>query len=522
MFREQIEQGGFVVTVEMVPGRGCAGAGIDAAVRLAERIREAGLAVHALSLTDLPGGGAAISPDGVAREVQGVGIDALVHVSCRDFNRNSLEARAWALARAGLHNLLVLTGDYPVDAGRGRAKPVFDLDSVQALRLLAEMNAGLDVPSRKGKGTERLPPTRFFCGAAVSPFKATEEELVPQFVKMEKKIRAGAAFIVTQLGYDLRKFLEVRRYLAARGLRTPVIGYVYVLTRGAAETMHRGGVPGCVVTDELLAQLTREAASADKGRGARLERAAKMVAVFRGTGFGGVHIGGFGLKYEDVETILERAGELAPRWEEFVPEIRYSRPDEYYLFPPPDTCRPDAAADPDPLPCLKGGRGGAGYAVMRGFHRAFFDERSPGYRAMRAWYRAIGDRGRLARFSHFAEHVQKLALFDCQDCGDCALPDLAYCCPMGTCEKNQRNGPCGGSVDGTCEAHPGEKPCAWTVIYRRMKSQGKVPEMPAQYNPPRDPSLQNTSGWANYYLGRDTHGRTRRDIDSNSSSNSSS
>ena len=161
-----------------------------------------------------------------------------------------------ALSRAGIRNLLVVTGDYTASGFEGNAAGVFDLDSVQAVKLLKRLNEGLEIPGRKPGTTDRLPPTDFCLGVAVSPFKLTEPELMMQFFKLERKIRAGADFVITQLGYDLRKFLEVRRYLLSRGLNTPVVGNVYVLSAAAARTAMTAGA-ALVMTPALMAEVRR-------------------------------------------------------------------------------------------------------------------------------------------------------------------------------------------------------------------------------------------------------------------------
>jgi len=511
MLRETLEKGEFVITCEFVPGRGKNGPSIEAAVDFAKAVSTAGAKIQAVSLTDNPGGNSALTPDALAPEIQKYGLDALVHFSCRDMNRNAVESRANALARAGVNNLLVLTGDYPASGFEGNAAGVFDLDSVQTIKYLKSMNAGLEIPGPKKGTTVKLPQTNFFIGAAVSPFKLKEEELLPQFFKLEKKIAAGADFIITQLGYDMRKFLEAKRYLAARGLKVPLIGNVYVLSYGAAKTMNAGLVAGCVVTDELLSVLEAESKDPDKGKAKRLERAAKMVAMFKGMGFNGVHIGGFGLKTEDFLFVIKRADEIGAQWESFIPEVAFSRKDEFYLFPPPKTYRP-GEVDEDPVKKLPAGHRVLGYNISMALHHMAFDRGSIGCRLLTSYYMMLERHPRIAKFSHFNEHVVKMLSFGCRDCGDCALPDMAYCCPQSMCAKQQRNGPCGDSTCGKCGVYPDERPCAWTVVYSRMKGAGKLEEMRANYAPPRKMNLSFTSGWANYFLKRDHAATVNHDV----------
>ncbi len=500
--KKMMDNGEFVVTCEFVPGRGKAGPALDAAVQFAREVRQAGATIHAVSLTDNPGGAPAVLPDVIAAEVQKEGIEALVHFSCRDLNRNAMESRAMALARNGIRNLLVVTGDYATSGYEGQAAGVFDLDAVQAVRYLKAMNAGLEIPGRKPGTTERLAATDFFIGVGVSPFKFTEAELMMQFFKLERKIAAGADFVITQLGYDMRKALEVRRYLASRGLKTPVIGNVYVLSAAAGRTMAAGKVPGCVVTAELAKVLEAESKAEDKGKAARFERAAKMMAVLKGSGFNGVHIGGFGLKPQDIFHIVKRAGELGDRWESFIPELSFGRRNEYYAFPPPERYVLDAP-DPDPWPRLGSAAKPFPYRMASLSHRLMFEPDAAVYKIMRAYFRAIPDKGILYRLTHGFEKIVKRLLFDCRDCGDCALPDMAYCCPMAKCAKKQRNGPCGGSLDGMCEVYPDDRRCVWTMVYERLKSSGDLePHLPL-YVPPRNAQLEDTAGWANFYLGRD-------------------
>jgi methylenetetrahydrofolate reductase (NADPH) len=99
------------------------------------------------------------------------------------------------------------------------------------------------------------------------------------------------------------------------------------------------------------------------------------------------------------------------------------------------------------------------------------------------------------------EQAVKIPMFDCRDCGDCSLPDVAYLCPESHCAKNQRNGPCGGSHEGQCEV-PGRE-CIWARAYRRLKPYGEEDAILRRPVVVTDNALRRTSAWANTYLGRD-------------------
>ena len=501
-FREVISEGQeFAVTCEFVPGRGPTGKTIEEAIEFGEGVVAAGLPVHAVSTTCNPGGNPAISPDVLGIELQTTGIEALIHFSCTDPNRNMIESRASALARSGLKNLLVVTGDYPVGGYAGRARPVFDLGCVQAIRYLEEMNAGLEVPGRKRGSVDRLPATDFFVGCAVSPFKRHESELMPQFYKLEKKIAAGADFVVTQLGYDMRKFAEVLKYMRYRGLDVPVLGNVYTLSRTVARMMNRGAIHGCVVTDELLAKIEEEANAEDKGKSARLERSAQLAAAFKGLKFNGIHIGGFGLKCKDVEFIIRRAEEIGDNWRDFLPNFQYSQHDEFYAFPED----PEMTSDESKLVPVKSGqryRKSLNFRTNLLVHALLFEEGALGFRLMTRFYRFLEGRKFLSEVMYFFERQIKRLLFDCRECGDCGLVDLSYLCPMSKCAKFQRNGPCGGSHDRMCEADE-KKRCVWTRVYERSAAADNLDYLRLEYVPPVDCALARTSSWANFYVGRD-------------------
>ena len=489
----------FPVTWELVPGRGAKEAAQEKALALASQAA-AGKKILALTLTDNPGGTPAMSADFMGCEILKLGIEPLVHFTCKDKNRNQSESQLYALDRAGVRNLLVMSGDYPVSGFQGRPAPVFDLDPVHTLQLITDMNRGLTYPGIKGNVTHQ--PGDFFPGAVVSPFKATEAEQMSQYYKLKKKIAAGAQFIVTQLGYDARKFHEVLLFMKQNGLNIPLVGNVYILPFGAAKMMNRNDLPGSVVTDKLLADIDRERNDPDKGEGARILRSARLYAVLKGMGYSGVHIGGHNIRYEQVEEIIRQGEALASGWTSLIRYFDYPIDGGFYYFErDPDTGLnleaqtrlqdrpPDAEIE-----CT--------YGFSRFFHQLMYEPGKNLYGVMKGLCKKVQG-SRVEGFFHKLEHLTKVALFDCRDCGDCALIDTAYLCPMSQCPKNQRNGACGGSFQGWCEVYPEKRKCVYVRAYARLKKHGEQDQMGKDIVPPCNWDLYQSSSWVNYYLGKD-------------------
>lgn len=146
-----------------------------------------------ISITDNAGGNPMLAAPALGRPILYAGKEVVIHLSCKDFNRNGLESEAWRLASEGFHNILALSGDFPVSGAEGMAKPVFDIDSVGLLRMLDRMNGGFDIETASEQKKRRLQKTSFFAGAVVTNFKLRENEVIPQYLKLEKKNRVRRA-----------------------------------------------------------------------------------------------------------------------------------------------------------------------------------------------------------------------------------------------------------------------------------------------------------------------------------------
>lgn len=487
----------FTITWELIPGRGAWQDQQEKIFEGAEQVAD-GEIVDGITLTENPGGNPAISAEYLGIKLKKMGVEPLVHFTVKDKNRNQLESFLYSMEREEVHNLLVMTGDYQVSGYGGQSKPVFDLDPVQLLDLISSLNEGLSYKDPFGR-SQSLEQTHFFPGVAVSPFKKLEEELIPQYWKLEKKVEKGAKFIIPQVGYDARKFHELIQYVEDKGLDVPIIGNLYVLDYGSARAMNAKRIPGAFVSDDLMEQIAQEKKSDDKGKQARLDRAAKMYAFMKGMGFAGVHIGGHTVGYEEVRYIVEKGEDLVPKWKDLVNEFDYPMEDGFYYYKrdPESGLNKRTRRDVDRRPLKK-----LHYAVFEFMHSIVFEPKGVFFRPMR-WISRVVDGSLLERPFQFMEKLAKTCTNDCQECGNCAISDLGYLCPMSQCPKNQRNGPCGGGYDGYCEVYPDEEECIYVRAYRRLKANKKQRKLRELYLPPPDWNLYHTSSWLNYFMGRD-------------------
>ena len=431
--------GQFSITLELVPGPESIGRSVDAVKAIAEDARKDGR-VAAVSITDNPGGNPSLSPDVLGREILESGMDVIVHVTCRDLNRAGLESRALQLYRMGLKNILALTGDYSGKGFGGQGLPVFDLDSVTLICLLHAL-------SERAAPDESLEDEGghggFFVGCAASPFKWTEAECCAQYAKLRLKKAVCADFVVSQLGYDARKFQELIQAQRRMGIALPTLGTVFILTPGAARALHAGNVPGAVVTERLLERVSAQAGDKEAAREAAIESAARLAAVLKGLGYAGIHLGGVRRSFAMVERILNRMEEIDEHWQEFLPDFDLPEANGFYFFEKAE--RGVLSSDtPSPRASRTNAFAMTHFQAMRLAHHLFFRLDAP-LAPLYGRLAALFDRTKAGRLLvRLVEDPAKAALFRCQRCGDCAIQHLAFLCPESQCPKHMRNGACGG------------------------------------------------------------------------------
>jgi methylenetetrahydrofolate reductase (NADPH) len=438
----------------------------------------------ALTVTHNPSGVVTALPSDVFAHVRAGGgmrgLPFIPHISAKGMNRAEIESFLRGLASQGVRDCFVITGDKPL-VGKG----VFELDSLNLLRLILKMNADARVAS----GTDE-PAFDMFAGAGVGLAKYEEGTCYQQMIKVEKKVRhGGAGFIISNLIYDPRKVEDFFRYLRARELDVPVIGNVFFLTEPAARRMRHEKLPGCYVSESLYKRVAGE--SRDKWIG----RCAQLVAMWRGLGADGVDLGNveeIGLARE----IVNRSLAIGDQWRDHIDNIAFppERPDLFYVY--------DKEGRPTPLrqPRIPLRR-----RILHRTHNRLFEPATLGYKLMSGLCRrsrAIREgKGFMYKTLYLYETLMKKAFVDCESCGDCHLPENFFVCTMGECTKGLTNAPCADSTaDGMCGVD-NTVPCAGRQVYDSARYfTGDIEILRDRVNAPKTPDLAQTSSFRNFYL----------------------
>jgi methylenetetrahydrofolate reductase (NADPH) len=189
----------FVITAEIVPPLS---GGAGALLAEAEHLRDG---ADAINVTDAAAGRTTMSSFASAAILARHGYEPILQVTCRDRNRIALAGDLLGASAQGVHNVLVLRGDDPKGGDQPDAKPVFDLESVDLMKVARDMRDKGELPS--GRKIEERP--HFFIGGADIP-RVPDAKWNADVVR--RKVDAGAGFFQTQFCFDL----DVARKYAAR------------------------------------------------------------------------------------------------------------------------------------------------------------------------------------------------------------------------------------------------------------------------------------------------------------------
>jgi methylenetetrahydrofolate reductase (NADPH) len=265
--------------------------------------------VDAVNITDNQTAIVRMSSISVGTMLLSLGLEPTIQMTCRDRNRLAIQADLLGAAALGMKNLLCLTGDHQSFGNHPTARGVYDLDSVQLVRMVRDMRDG----KRFACGEEIKVEPRFLIGAATNPF-ADPFEYRP--LRLAQKIAAGADFVQTQLIYNVPKFMEFMKKVVDLGLHEKcriLAGVGPIKSVGMARYM-QNNVPGMDVPDDIIDHLRQ--APKDQRRTEGIKQCADIISELREVeGVAGVHV--MAIEWEEaVPQILELAG-LLPR-----PQVR--------------------------------------------------------------------------------------------------------------------------------------------------------------------------------------------------------
>lgn len=165
----------------------------------------------------------------------------LIHVSCRDRNLLGLQSELMGIAALGIRHVLPLTGDPAKVGDHPGASSVYDVNSIELMRIIARLNEGYN---QAGKSIKVQ--TNFVQGCTFNP---NAKNLDAQVARLERKIAAGASYVMTQPVFDTALVAEMHRRTAH--LRVPIFTGVWPLLNGRQTEFLHNEVPGIVIPDNV-------------------------------------------------------------------------------------------------------------------------------------------------------------------------------------------------------------------------------------------------------------------------------
>jgi homocysteine S-methyltransferase len=237
----KLARGEPVVSVEILPPHSW---DASAVVEPARMLKLAG--VDAVSIVDSPRVrsrmGSLAAGSIIQREV---GIEAVVHYTCRDKNMLGMISDLLGAAASGIRNILVVSGDPPTMGPYPDSTAVFDIDSIGLTNVVQGLNRGLD-PGGNSIGA----PTEFVQGVAVNQGAVDRERELGRFAY---KVEAGADFAITQPVFEvdaLKRFLD-----DAGSVEIPILAGIWPLVSQRNAEFVANEMPGVVVPDAIVERM---------------------------------------------------------------------------------------------------------------------------------------------------------------------------------------------------------------------------------------------------------------------------
>jgi homocysteine S-methyltransferase len=248
----KLAEGSFATFIEIVPPRGTT---IERELEGARFLKSVG--IDAINIPDSPRASARMSNQALCLLMQQqVGIETVLHYTCRDRNVLSIQSDLLGASALGIQNLICITGDPPKLGNYPDATAVFDVDSIGLVNVVHNLNRGVDIG-----GNSIGAPTEFVIGVGANPGVPNIDEEIRRF---EYKVEAGADYAVTQPVFDVDLLEQFLRRV--EHLHIPIFAGIWPLTSVRnAEFMKnelRVSVPESII-GRMAAATSSEAARAE-------------------------------------------------------------------------------------------------------------------------------------------------------------------------------------------------------------------------------------------------------------------
>jgi methylenetetrahydrofolate reductase (NADPH) len=224
------------------------------------------------------------------------GMEPIMHMVTRDRNRIALVSDCLGAQGLGIGNLLLTSGTHQTLGCFSKAKSVFDIDSIQLTHALNRIDTDAGII-----GMEKLDTIDpFFIGGVTDPFA---EPLEMQIIRLLKKIKAGARFVITAPVYDVSLFNTWWDRVSQAGIpdKIAVIAGIKVVTDPERITSLADRRPDPKIPGEMIEALS-SAGNKEKARTVGIDIALKTIAAIKDkTGIRGFAIDGDG----DDDAVIE-------------------------------------------------------------------------------------------------------------------------------------------------------------------------------------------------------------------------
>lgn len=242
-FQKRLSAREFVVLAEMHTPKGV---NITRLVNDARRVKGR---IDGVVIPDMDNGIMRMSALAGGVLMQQQGVEAVMHVYCRDRNRMALQGDVLAAHVMGIQNLLVTHSEDMSQSDHREAKPVYDIDEVELIEGIDGLIKGKDMGGFELDGTPS-----FSVGCTIAPF-GDDASLSDELELARKKIDAGAGYVLTPPVFDLDKFKE---FMGRAGeLGVPVIPTVFLIKSLAIAQYIANSEPGANISDDLIRRIRK-------------------------------------------------------------------------------------------------------------------------------------------------------------------------------------------------------------------------------------------------------------------------